>query len=199
MKWRSSGTHNHLADEDCIIAYQENADLAALGILFDRYVELIFGVCLKYLKDPQDSEDATMEIFEVLREKLRSHVVSSFRSWLYVVARNHCLQILRKHQVRLTEVYEENRMQSDISEHPEDDTLYDLIVENGLHDCLEKLPSAQKRSIELFYFHAKSYQEIADILTLDKEQVRSNLQNGRRNLRNCMDREHGTGGKGQRA
>jgi RNA polymerase sigma-70 factor (ECF subfamily) len=165
--------------------------MQALGVLFDRYVELIYGVCLKYLKDARESEDAAMEIFEVLRLKLHSHHVTSFRSWLFVVTRNHCLQILRRRQTGLTEVYDESLMQSRAFEHP-DDEMFLLANENGLRNCLDKLPDAQKHSLELFYFESKSYQEIASILTLDKEQVRSHLQNGRRNLKNCIDKHNGT-------
>lgn len=162
----------------------------ALGLLFDRYVELIFGVCLKYLKDPVESEDATMEIFDVLRLKLQTHKVDAFRSWLYVLTRNHCLQILRKRQKSaLTEDYDDHLVHSALIEHPFSDK-ENFTMETDLQDCLEKLPLAQKQSIELFYFQTKSYQEIALLMTLDKEQVRSHLQNGRRNLRQCIDKKN---------
>jgi RNA polymerase sigma-70 factor (ECF subfamily) len=187
MKWRPQRRHDHFSDVECVEAYRSSSDMQALGILFDRYVELIFGVCLKYLKDARESEDAAMEIFEVLRVKLRSHEVAVFRSWLYVLTRNHCLQILRRRQTGLTEIYDGNVMQSEPQEHPPDE-LFHQRRENGLRSCLDKLPEAQKQSIELFYFESKSYQEIAEILTVDKEQVRSHLQNGRRNLKNCMDK-----------
>ena len=130
-----------------------------------------------------------MEIFEVLAQKLKSHHVDSFRSWLYTLTKNHCLQILRKQRrIALTEVYEEHHMHSETILHPEDG-LELLIRENGLKDCLEKLPQAQKQSIELFYYESRSYQEIADLLIIDKEQVRSHIQNGRRNLRICIDQK----------
>lgn len=187
MKWRSSPSQTQLRDEDYVALYRERSDLNLIASLFDRYVELIFGVCLKYLRDPAESEDTTMEIFEVLRDKLLTQEIANFKSWLYVVARNHCLQKLRK-QARslLTEDYDDSVVQLADTGHHEGEL--DLIAkENGLMDCLDKLPQAQKRSIELFYFQSKSYQEIAYLMTLDKEQVRSHLQNGKRNLRICMD------------
>ncbi len=188
MKWRSAHTRPLLSDEDCIAAYQKLLDVELLGILFDRYVDLIFGVCLKYLKDPTESEDAAMEIFEVLAQKLKSHKVDSFRSWLYIVTKNHCLQILRRQRrTALTEVYEDHIVHSETIVHPEDGIEL-LIRENGIKDCLEKLPLAQKQSLELFYYESRSYQEIAELLIIDKEQVRSNIQNGKRNLRICFDR-----------
>jgi RNA polymerase sigma-70 factor (ECF subfamily) len=189
MKWKPAHSQPLLSDEECIATYQQQSDIRALGILFDRYVELIFGVCLKYLKNPVESEDAAMEIFEVLAQKLKSHQVDSFRSWLYTLTKNHCLQILRKQRrSALTEVYEERHVHSEPIEHPEDGLAL-LIRENGLKDCMEKLPQAQKQSIELFYYESRSYQEIAELLIIDKEQVRSHIQNGRRNLRICIDQK----------
>lgn len=128
-----------------------------------------------------------MEIFELLTQKLKAHKVDAFRSWLYIVTKNHCLQILRrKNRLVLTEIYEERNMESEAFTHPDDEFEFGP-AENGLMDCLEKLSTAQKQCIELFYFQSKSYQEIAEFMILDKEQVRSHIQNGRRNLRICMD------------
>ena len=189
MRWRAHRTHAELSDEQCIELYRSERNAEVLGALFDRYVPLIFGVCLKYLKHSQASEDATMEIFEVLQNKLLNHQVDTFKSWLFVVVKNHCLQILRKRNTSLlTEDYELQDMQSDALVHPFDEDEKDLL-QDGLMQCVDKLPDGQKQSIELFYFQAKSYQEIAEIMALDKEQIRSNLQNGRRNLRSCMEQQ----------
>lgn len=188
MKWRSTPIQSVLSDEDCITAYQKDGNLAILSTLFERYITLIFGACLKYLKNPSDSEDATMEIFEVLAQKLKTHQVETFRSWLYILTRNHCLQIIRKRSNgTLTEDYDEQRVYSQAITHPIEE-FEALASETALKDCLDKLPDAQKQSIELFYFESKSYQEIAELMVTDKEQVRSYIQNGRRNLRICLDR-----------
>lgn len=188
MKWRSTHTSSLLSDEDCIVAYQKDGDLSILSALFERYVTLIFGVCMKHLRNPTDSEDATMEIFELLAQKLKSHQVESFRSWLYILTKNHCLQIIRKrNNGTLTEDYEDHRVYSEAIAHPVEE-FEALASEHALKNCLDKLPEAQKRSIELFYYASKSYQEIAELMVIDKEQVRSNIQNGRRNLRICIER-----------
>lgn len=176
------------SDEADIQAYREHNNMQALGVLFDRYVGLVYGVCLKYLADPVESEDATMEIFGVLLEKLKTHEITNFRAWLHVVVKNHCLQILRKRNTGLTEDLQPDIMYSEEASHPDYESTPDW-KENGLHDCLEKLPESQKRSIELFYFKSRSYQEIADELDMEKEQVRSHIQNGRRNLKICMERK----------
>lgn len=187
MKWRTIQTSQPLSDEECLKKYKDQHDLKVLGVLFDRYVPLIFGTCVKYLRDPVTSEDITMELFEVLADKLKSHEVSMFRSWLYIVTRNHCLQYLRsRKKVPLTEDYEDDIVQLQQTEHPDDE--FDIQQTNeGLMQCIQKLPDAQKQSIELFYFQSKTYQEIAELMSQDKEQIRSHLQNGRRNLRICMN------------
>src|SRR5690606_24547652 len=75
--------------------FYETGDLEVLGKLYEPYMFLIFGLCLKYLKDTSKSEDAVMQIFESLIKKLRIHRVENFKAWLYTVARNHCLMQLR--------------------------------------------------------------------------------------------------------
>lgn len=150
-------------------------------------MELVYAVSLKYLKDAELSKDAVMEIFEELSVKLKKHEVEHFKSWLYTVAKNHCLMKLRsmaKHKV----VYiDEASMQ-----------LKEELHLNGVNEkefqlqwmsaCLDKLVSEQKVTIELFYLQEKCYNEICDITGLEWNKVRSLIQNGRRNLKICMDK-----------
>lgn len=178
-----------LTDQDLLVKYQKEADLESLSTLFQRYLELIYGVCLKYLKDEEAGKDAVMEIFEVLLQKLKSHEVENFKSWLYTVTKNHCLQILRKqkqHPATIdlgAAVYSDEILHHDIE--------FDWIDDHtDLHDCIKDLPDAQRTSIEWYYMEKKSYEEIAVILKVTKDQVRSNLQNGRRNLKNCMTKKN---------
>ena len=97
MRFFKSKYKSSITDLELIQEYRTGGNKDALALLFERYTELIFGVCMKYLKEPSSSEDATMEIFELLMEKLKSHDVKHFKSWLYVLTKNHCLQIIRKH------------------------------------------------------------------------------------------------------
>jgi RNA polymerase sigma-70 factor (ECF subfamily) len=148
-------------------------------------MDLVFGVCMKYLKHPQDSEDASIAIFEQLVVKLRSHQVSNFRSWLYVLTKNHCLLEIRKAKRTLTNDSESAFMHLSEEAHPDDEYIRQH-MENGLMDCIEKLPTRQKQTVELFYFESMSYEEIALHMGVKKEKIRSYIQNGRRNLKNCM-------------
>ena len=88
---RSKGAD--LSDEELLSKYRQQSDMQALGQLYDRYLELTYGVCLKYLKSASRAEDAVMHIFEELSEKVLKHDIKQFRSWLYVLAKNHCLML----------------------------------------------------------------------------------------------------------
>jgi len=158
-------------------------------MLFDRYVDLVYGVCLKYLKDREESKDAVMQIFEKIIEELRHREVQNFKSWLYVVTKNFCLMALRnkKSTVDITEITEKNQsflVESSGQMHPIDEALHS----KTLKKCLEELPDEQKQCLELFYYKEKCYKEISEITNYEMNRVKSYLQNGKRNLKNCMEK-----------
>jgi RNA polymerase sigma-70 factor (ECF subfamily) len=164
-----------------------------IGILFNRYLELMYGVCLKYLKSPEDSEDAVMQIFELISEKLKSHDVQNFKSWLHVVVKNYCFETLRKRKKKLTLVHDENIMHSEALLHHDDEFEVEIHAEkDDLVDCMSKLPTKQNQAVNLFYIQGKSYKEIADMTGQSTNKVRSFIQNGRRNLKICMEKKNGT-------
>ena len=181
-----------ISDQDLVVRYKNEGDLQVLAQLYGRYMELVYGVCQKYLKDSELSKDAVMNIFEELVKKLRTHEVDNFRSWLYVLARNHCLMQLRTpRNLKTTELnpaimqYEENVHLNGVMEKEESLKL--------MEDCLETLPAEQKQSLELFYLQNKCYNEITELTGLDWNKVRSHIQNGRRNMKICMEKttDHG--------
>jgi RNA polymerase sigma-70 factor (ECF subfamily) len=181
------------SDEALLQAYQDAGDLEILGLLYERYVELVYGVCLKYFKDSSKAEDAVMNIFEVLVEKAKTQDIRQFRPWLHVVAKNHCLMQLRKKNLTvpyddLTPAAQAKIVQSADGLHPLDDFDVDG-REMALKDCLQLLPPQQKNCVEQFYFQDKSYKEIADLTGEELGLVRSYIQNGRRNLRICMEKK----------
>lgn len=148
---------------------------------------LVYGTCLKYLKNTSDAEDAVMDIYEKLRQKLLSADIKHFKSWLYVVTKNHCFETLRSRKSRETKEKEVENMYSTQVFHPDD-------VENKeqiklLHECLQKLSKFQKDCVDLFYFEKLTYMEIAQKLSIGYSQVRSNIQNGRRNLKLCLEKQ----------
>lgn len=150
-------------------------------------MDLVFGVCLKYFKDSERSKDAVMEIYEELCRKLHQHEVDNFKSWLYVLSRNYCLMQLRSSKkVKFTEI-NETVMQNDEGLHLESEQLQKEEQFKLLENCLQTLPDEQKQSVALFYLESKCYNEIADITGYDWNKVRSYIQNGRRNLKLCME------------
>ena len=174
-------------DADLVILYKESGDLTILGELYQRYMDQIYGVCLKYLKDPELAKDSVMAIFEELTLKLRKHNVAHFKAWLHQLARNHCLMYLRSPRNKNSSPLPDELMQSVEAEH------LNAVMEKEQHlqhmsRCLETLGGEQRNAVEAFYLQEKSYQEISESTGMDWNRVRSLIQNGRRNLRNCMEK-----------
>lgn len=190
MRRTFNAKHTDKSDEVLLDTFQSSGDMAALGILFDRYIELVYGLCLKYFKNREKAQDAVMGIFEELVRKLPHHEVRTFKSWLFVLSRNYCLMQLRKKD-RTSEL-SPHLMQSENSAHPTPDHLEVELREQALLNCIEKLPEKQKACIRQFYFENKSYQAIAENRGEALGKIRSYIQNGRRNLRICMEKFQNT-------
>ena len=188
--WLRRSNRSNLSDEALIRQYQKTEDMEVLGVVYERYLAYTYGICLKYFKEPQVSQDAVMAIFELLVKKVKTHTIDHFKGWLYVVAKNYCLgQIRKKKNARMVELNGEFMHSEELSHHDEE---FDFVGQyHDLQHCLEKLPDIQKKTVEKFYMDGKSYQEIAEDLTVTKDMVRSYIQNGRRNLRICMEKGHG--------
>jgi len=183
---------NQQTDAELVNLYQSSGELAHLGLLYERYTELVFGVCLKYLKTPALAEDAVMDIFESLVKKAKTHDVRDFRPWLYVMAKNHCLMQLRKKNILVSFDEMPPHAQAEIvysagTVHPADEFEPNR-EEQALKGCLEKLPAQQLSCVKAFYFEGKSYKLISEESGEELGRVRSNIQNGRRNLRLCMEK-----------
>ena len=177
-----------VSDENLISNYKEGGDLKFLGELYQRYMDLVYGVCLKYLKEPEDAKDAVLAIFEELVTKLRKHDVTNFRSWLHQLAKNHCLMRLRSAKKGQVVSLDISFMQSEENLHlngalEKEESL------NHMEYCLGELPEEQRQVIKLFYLEGKCYNEIAALTGIEWNKVRSFIQNGRRNLKICMDKQ----------
>ncbi len=178
-----------LSDEELLSQYREQSDMSALGQLYDRYLELIYGVCLKYLKDEAKAEDAVMQIFEELTQKVQKHEIQQFRSWVYVLAKNFCLMQLRKGKKQINVSFENDFMHSDPLLHPIDEEHEEDEREHHLAQCLAQLTAEQKQCIDLFYYQDKSYKEIPALKAEEVGRIRSYIQNGRRNLKLCIEKK----------
>ena len=174
-------------DIELVRQYKASGELAVLGKLYERYMQLVFGVCLKYLKDREESRDAVMQIFEKLISTLREHDVEHFKAWLYATARNYCLMQLRSGKGRKFEEITSFNMEKGnllhLDEEPEMETNL-----GKLEDCIKKLVDEQQHCVQLFYLQQKCYKEITVITGFDLNNVKSYIQNGKRNLKLCMER-----------
>jgi len=175
-----------LSDHDLIHQFKTGVQ-AALGVLFTRYTSLVFGTCLKYLKDRDESKDAVMQIFEKLNETLRKHEVTNFKSWLYVSARNHCLMQLRTRKGKETREITPNLMESEYVLHQENEPEIEQNL-SKLEKCIDELGTEQQHCVRLFYLQEKCYKDVATETGFDLGQVKSFIQNGKRNLKLCMER-----------
>jgi RNA polymerase sigma-70 factor (ECF subfamily) len=180
-----------ISDKELVAAFKESGEIIHLSTLYQRYMDLVFGVCLKYFKDAERSKDAVMDIFEELNKKLRQHEVDNFKGWLHVLARNYCLMQLRSPKHIKTTEFNADFMQSSQTTHLSNEALEKEASFKQLEECLEKLPADQQQSIQLFFVEKKCYNEIAEITGHEWNKVRSYIQNGKRNLKICLDgKEH---------
>jgi RNA polymerase sigma factor (sigma-70 family) len=175
------------SDSDLLKEYKEAGDLNVLAELYRRYMDMTYAVSLKYLKDGEASKDAVMEVFEELVDKLKKHDVENFKSWLYTLVKHHCLMKLRTLSRNKSVILDESGMQLKDELHQEDVNEKEWQLQQ-MSDCISKLALEQKVTIELFYLQQKCYKEITEITGLEWNKVRSLIQNGRRNLKICMDK-----------
>lgn len=178
---------NEQDDASLIASYQHTGDLEVLGTLYNKYMHLVYGVCFNYFKDEELSKDAVMQIFEELVVKLKIHQVQNFKSWLHVLSRNHCLMALRKSAKNPTVAMEDNFVENNEFLHLDIDNTKETQL-TIMEKCMETLTIEQRTSVDLFYLQEKCYKEVADITGYDMLKVKSYIQNGKRNLKICIEK-----------
>lgn len=176
-----------LNDVELIDLYKKRGDKGIVGELYKRYTRFAFSICMKYIKDEENSKDAVMQVFEKLFVDLKRHQVTNFKSWLHSVLKNHCLHIIRDNQYKLIKEKEainsyENLVENQFHLYQDNDDGFEQKVDN-LEMELCNLSHEQRVCIELFYLKDKCYQEVAEITGYTMNQVKSHIQNGKRNLK----------------
>ena len=178
------------SDGELLKRFRDEGDVAVLGVLYERYMHLVYGVCLKYLGEREAAKDEVMNIFEKLVTTGPGEEILNFRTWLYVVTKNHCLMLLRSRKsesVRMETMLSDPTffMEKEAELHPmENDEGIDM---KRLEECIGRLKEEQRSCIQLFYYEGCGYREIAEKLGLDEGKVKSYIQNGKRNLRICLE------------
>lgn len=178
-----------LTDEELLSHYVKSGDTEYFGELYNRYIPLLYGLCLKYLQDVDRAQEAVIQLFEDLIPKLSQYDIKAFKPWLYRVAKNHCLQLLRKDNKEIPLDYTINVMESDEFLHllSEEESSEEQL--KALHHCMEKLPEEQRTSITRFFLEEMSYADIAGQTGFSLNNVKSYIQNGKRNLKNCIKKQ----------
>lgn len=176
----------NISDSDLLEAFYDSGDSNYLGTLLERYTLLLLGLCMKYLKDEEEAKDAVQQIFFKVIVEIKKYKVDYFKSWLYTIARNHCLMQLRsKHRVISTELVNYERI--------EDESALSALEKEQLlqltGESLQELSSEQKTCVTLFYLERNTYAEISERTGFSLLQVKSFIQNGKRNLKKLIQKK----------
>lgn len=176
-----------LSNEELFALCKKEEQPVCFGELYRRYIPMVYGLCLRYLSDKSDAQDAVMDLFEEVSQKVKQYDIQNFHTWLYSVAKNHCLLRLRKSKQSFFVNIDDSVM-----ENSDFFTLLDkeksTEEESALLFCMNELGEEQRKSIEYFYYENKSYADIVSITGYTLEKVKSYIQNGKRNLKNCITR-----------
>jgi RNA polymerase sigma factor (sigma-70 family) len=184
--------YDHMTDAELLDRYHADKDQHWIGIILERYTLLLLGVCMKYLKDENEARDAVQQIFLKVLTELSKYRVDFFKSWLYMVAKNHCLMKLRDKGRFHKEVNE--KLAAPPAEDPQE-LLHSERTYDHLEEALKELNEEQRQCVILFYLQKNSYQQISDKTGFSMLQVKSYIQNGKRNLRLLIEKKQKQGNK----
>jgi RNA polymerase sigma factor (sigma-70 family) len=181
-------TYKHISDSELLEKFHETNDNQWLGMLLQRYTLLLLGVCMKYLKNEEEARDSVQQVFLKAITELHKYRVEYFKSWLYTIARNHCLMKLRDRQGKIPRELNESLPiagdEVDTTALAEKDHLLD-----NIELALDELNEDQKTCVTLFYLQKKSYQQIVELTDYTLLQVKSHIQNGKRNLKLLVEKK----------
>jgi RNA polymerase sigma factor (sigma-70 family) len=173
------------SDQALVESYKKSGDTWYAGELFQRYTPLISALAWKYLKDPTEAEDALMEVFEIIVKDLKQYDVNNFKTWVYSVTKHHCLKKVRRMQHYTVDAEKALKYAADDHDPMSDPYQLDMKIDR-LKDAIQNLAKEQRQCIELFYLEEKSYKEVASLTGYSLNEVKSYLQNGKRNLKGYM-------------
>lgn len=178
--------YKHIEDNDLLQRFYADKNNEWLGVLLQRYTMLLLGVCMKYLKNEEEARDAVQQIFLKAITELQKYKVDYFKSWLYMVAKNHCLMKLRNKNIKV-EISERVMATPDEAETKASHQQKEITLTN-MEQALQRLNTEQQLCVKLFYLEKKTYQEISQQTGYNMLQVKSHIQNGKRNLKIMLER-----------
>lgn len=189
MKLLAPENKNYIADTVLLEQYLKTVDLNILSKLYCRHAEMVYYICLRYFKDEDKSKDAVMSIFEQLIQKVNKQEIKDFPKWLYVVAKNFCLMDIRANKKNIT-VPMDDFVEFSTSLHQVDNYIEKEEQLTKLESCITKLPDKQREAVDLFFIQEKCYKDIVQITGFTMNEVKSFIQNGKRNLKICMEKNN---------
>lgn len=175
-----------LDDAALLSQFKKTNELGSLSDLFIRYTAMVHGVCLKYLKDRDEAKDMVMQVYEKLAGKVKDHEITHFKSWLYVTTRNECLMYLRSRKGKINQDIDSTFMENELILHLEEEPEMETNL-TKLEKCIDKLANEQKQCVQLFFIEEQCYKDITTATGFDLNKVKSYIQNGKRNLKICME------------
>ncbi len=174
-----------LRDEELISHYRSSGEPYYAGVLFQRYTQYLAIVTFKYLKKQADAEDALMEVFEIILKDLKSHEILNFKAWSYSVTKHHCLKKIKNANEKKFKPESAFKQIADETNYDFDPYLLDNQIDE-LKKAISSLGAEQRQCVDLFYLQEKSYKEVSDITGYSLNEVKSYLQNGKRNLKGLL-------------
>ena len=179
--------YSSLSDEDLILLYKKEKSNLIMDNIYKRYGHLLLAIAIKYVRNREEAQDIVMNLFEKLGDKIAKHDIQNFKSWLHTTLKNECLMHLRKTKKINSTTTIENL--EDVVSESDSEEFYNTKekVFNQLESSLAELKNEQRKSVELFYLENKSYVEIAEILNISLNNVKSAIQNGKRMLKLKME------------
>ena len=178
--------YDHISDNELLEYYYADNNQEWIGILLQRYTLLLLGVCMKYLKDETEAKDCVQQIFLKVLTEAPKYKIEFFKSWLYMVAKNHCLMRLRDKGAKSVKELTENNLtetETDKQELLQNEMTYEL-----LEEAMKELNEEQRICVNLFYLQKQSYQQITERTGYNLMQVKSYIQNGKRNLKIILEK-----------
>ena len=178
----------HISDQELLERFYADRDNQWLGILLERYTLLLLGVCMKYLKNEELARDSVQQIFLKAITELQKYRVEYFKSWIYMVAKNHCLMQLRDKPGKNT-IEVKDSIPAETDETDKERLLLNEKTYEYMGEALKELNADQQLCVTLFYMEKKSYQQIAEQTGYSMMQIKSHIQNGKRNMRNLIKKK----------
>jgi RNA polymerase sigma factor (sigma-70 family) len=184
----NTGKYDHLSDQELLSKFHADHNNEWLGVLLQRYTLLLLGVCMKYLKNEEEAKDSVQQVFLKAIQELHKYKVEFFKSWLYMVAKNHCLMRIRERQGKIPAELDSQAIpapeEADKRKLTETDHTLDL-----METALQELNKEQQQCVTLFYLQKKSYSQISEATGFTLLQVKSYIQNGKRNLKILIEKK----------